>query len=75
MSKPLKKFSTQTDPELLKLVKDIAQEEGKHFQALIEEALRDLVDKKRSSKPRKHIMNYFSDSLKEYDSLYTELAK
>lgn len=75
MSKPLKKFSTQADPELLKLVKDIAQEEGKQFQALIEEALRDLIDKKKTLKPRKHIMNYFADSLKEYDSLYKELAK
>ena len=75
MAKPLKKFSTQADTDLLKKIKELAQKEGKQFQVLVNEAFEDLVEKKTQTKPRKHIMAYFEKSLEEFDELYKELAK
>ena len=75
MSRPLKKFSTQADEQLLEEVKKLAEKEGKQFQMLVNEAFEDLVEKKKQSKPRKHVMAYFEKSLEEFDELYKELAK
>lgn len=75
MSKPLKKFSTQADEELLNKVKEIAEKEGKQFQLLVNEAFEDLIEKRQQSKPRKHIIAHFEKSLDDFDDLYKELAK
>lgn len=75
MAKPLKKFSTQADAELLEEIKNLAQKEGKQFQVLVNEAFEDLIEKKKQTKPRKHIMAHFENSLEEFDELYKELAK
>ena len=75
MVKTLKKFSTQADEELLKEIKVLAEKEGKQFQVLVNEAFEDLVEKKKQTKPRKHIMAHFEKSLEEFDELYKELAK
>jgi len=75
MSRPLKKFSTQADEHLLEEVKKLAEKEGKQFQVLVNEAFEDLVEKKKQTKPRKHVMAHFEKSLEEFDDLYKELAK
>jgi len=75
MSKSLKKFSTQADEHLLEEVKKLANKEGKQFQVLVNEAFEDLIEKKKQSKPRKHVMAHFEKSLEEFDGLYKELAK
>ncbi len=75
MGKTLKKFSAQADEHLLEEVKEIAKKEGKHFQVLVNEAFEDLVEKKKQTKPRKHVMVHFEKSLDEFDDLYKELAK
>ena len=75
MSRPLKKFSTQADENLLEEVKKLAEKEGKQFQVLVNEAFEDLVEKKKQTKPRKHVMAHFEKSLEEFDGLYKELAK
>jgi len=75
MSKPLKKFSTQADEYLLEEVKTLAKSEGKQFQVLVNEAFADLVEKHKQTKPRKHIMAHFEESLDVNDSLYENLAK
>lgn len=75
MSSPLKKFSTQANPELIYELKLIAKKEGKQFQSLVDEAFRDLLDKKKHAKPRKHVMDQFNQSLNKFDSLYEKLAQ
>lgn len=75
MSKPLKKFSTQADENLLEEVKVLAKSEGKQFQVLVNEAFADLIEKRKQTKPRKHIITHFEESLNVYDSLYENLAK
>lgn len=75
MSAPLSKFATQADPKVLEEVRAIAAREGKQLQAVIDEALRDFIDKRRRGKPRPEILTAFGESLAEYDALYRELAK
>ena len=75
MSNPLKKFSTQADPEIIQELKLIAKKEGKQFQALVDEAFRDLIEKKKNAKPRKHVMDTFHHSFDKFDILYDKLAQ
>lgn len=69
------KFSSQADPEVLALLRQIADSEGRQFQAVLDEALREYIERKQKGRPRRHVMEAFSDSLDEFDSLYRELAK
>ena len=70
-----KKFATQADPKVLDAVRAIAASEGKQLQAVIDEALRDFIDKKKHGAPRSKVLTAFGESLAEYDALYKELAK
>ena len=71
----MKKFATQADPRLLEDVRQIAREEGRQFQALVEEAFQDLVSKRRGAAPRKHVLEAYEASVAEYTALYERLAK
>lgn len=69
------KFATQVDPQLLAQMKAIAEAEGRQLQSVVEEALRDLVEKKQNSKPRTHVMAAHQASLEVHDTLYERLSK
>lgn len=69
------KFATQSDPQLLSAVRALAEQEGRQFQSLIEEAMRDLLEKRRGSKPREHVARAFETSITAFDGLYKKLAK
>ena len=69
------KFSSQAAPEVLAALREIAQQQGRQFQAVLDDALRDYIDRKQSERPRRHVMASFATSLDEFDSLYRELAK
>ena len=75
MAARLSKFATQADPRVLEEVRAIAANEGKQLQAVIDEALRDFIEKKKRGKPRPEVLTAFGESLAEYDALYRELAK
>lgn len=75
MTKARQKFATQVAPEILEAVRDIAREEGRQLQALIEEALADLIEKRRTGRPRKHVMAAYRASLPKYARLYRKLAE
>ena len=69
------KFSSQAAPEVLAALRQIAQSQGRQFQAVLDEALRDYIERQRREQPRRHVMAAFASSLQEFDSLYRELAK
>ena len=75
MAASFQKFATQADTKVLAQVRAIASKEGKQLQAVIDEALRDYVEKKKNGAPRAQVMTAFGESLAEYDSLYKALAK
>ena len=69
------KFSSQASPEVLAAMRQLAESQGRQFQALLDEALRDYLDRQQKERPRRHVMAAFASSLDEFDSLYRELAK
>lgn len=69
------KFATQVRPEILNAIREIAQNEGRQVQVIIEEALIDLVEKRKRELPRKHVMQAYQSSREKFDSLYQRLAK
>jgi predicted transcriptional regulator len=69
------KFSSQAAPDVLAALRQLAESQGRQFQAVLDEALRDYLERHQADKPRKHVMASFAASLEEFDSLYRELAK
>jgi hypothetical protein len=69
------KFSSQAAPEVLAALRQLADTQGRQFQAVLDEALRDYLDRQQKERPRRHVMASFASSLDEFDSLYRELAK
>ena len=55
MSQTREKFATQVKPEILSAVRALAEKEGRQIQALVEEALIDMVEKHKNAKPRPHV--------------------
>lgn len=70
-----RKFATQVASDLLAQIKAIAESEGREIQSVVEEALADLVEKKRRSKPRAHVMAHYEASVAQFDHLYKRLAE
>ena len=69
------KFATQADPAVLENLRHIAANEGRHIQALVDEALREYIERKTENTPRRHVMSSFENSMARYNDLYRELAK
>ena len=69
------KFATQVDPDILASVRKIAEQEGRQLQALVDEALADLIEKRKHGKPRQHVMASYLASHEKYGELYKKLAK
>ena len=69
------KFATQVDADLIEAVRSLAREEGRQVQALVHEALADLVEKRRLSKPRRHVMAAYHASHARFGRLYKKLAE
>lgn len=45
------------------------------MQELLDEALREYIERKEKGQPRRQAMDAFAQSLSEFDQLYRELAK
>lgn len=69
------KFATQADPQVLSVLRGMAQAEGRQLQSLIDEALREYVERKQGSAPRRHVLSALDASLLQYDDLYRKLAE
>lgn len=69
------KFATQVNSEILSTVRAIAQSEGRQLQALVDEALVDLIEKRRQERPRAHVMTAYQASHEKFGALYKKLAE
>jgi hypothetical protein len=72
---PREKFATQVHPEILAAVRDLARSEGRQLQALVDEALADLLEKRRQGRPRAHVMQAYMASHGQFAELYKKLAE
>ncbi len=74
-TKAREKFATQVNSEILSAVRDLAQDEGRQLQALVDEALADLIEKRKQGRPRTHVMAAYQASHDKYAPLYKKLAE
>ena len=74
MSQAREKFATQVNPEILAAVRSLAEKEGRQLQALVDEALADLIEKHKNARPRAHVMGAYLASHEKYGPLYKKLA-
>jgi hypothetical protein len=75
MSQTRKKFATQVNAEILSSIRTIAKKEGRQLQALVDEALADLIEKRKQVRPRPQVMASYLASHDKYGELYKKLAK
>ena len=69
------KFATQVDAEILSAVRSLARDEGRQLQVLVDEALADLIEKRRQGRPRTNVMAAYQASHERYGPLYKKLAE
>lgn len=69
------KFATQVDSKLLSDLRNLAQEEGRQLQVLVEEAIEQLLEDRRKNRARPHVMAAYQSSHARFASLYEKLAK
>ncbi|MCX6607720.1 MAG: hypothetical protein NTV52_29620 [Acidobacteria bacterium] len=69
------KFATQVSSETLVGVRELAQKEGRQFQALVDEALADLIEKRKNTRLRPQVMAAYFAGHDRFSELYTKLAK
>jgi len=75
MSPTRVKWSTQVDPEALEELKSVAKREGRQLQTLVDEAVRDVIEKHKAAKPRAHVMALHRASMDRYAAVYKKLAE
>ena len=69
------KFSSQAAPELLSKMREIAQKDGRHFQAVLEDAMTEYIEGRDQQKIRPEVMAHFRASLERNRRLGELLAK
>jgi tRNA isopentenyl-2-thiomethyl-A-37 hydroxylase MiaE len=70
-----KKYASQADPELLEQMRLIAREQGRQFQAVMEDAMRRYVEQVRGAEPRDRVLAHFRASVERNRRLGELLAK
>jgi len=75
MSTTREKFATQVNSKILSAVRTLAEKEGRQIQTLMDEALADLIEKRKGVSPRTHVMKAYLASHEQYAPLYKKLAE
>ncbi len=75
MNATRQKFSSQAAPELLAAMRQVAQDEGRHFQTVLEDAMKGYFESKAPPKVRPEVMAHFRASLERNRRLYELLAQ
>ena len=69
------KFSSQADPALLATLRALAKQDGRHFQSVLEDAIRNYIEAREQEKPRAAVMAHFQASVEKNRQLGKLLAK
>jgi hypothetical protein len=69
------KFSSQAKSEILAAMRELARNEGRQFQSVLEEAMQDYLQRKLEEKPRKAVMAHFRAGLERNRELGKLLAQ
>ena len=75
VTKPREKFANpRSTRKFCLLCAILPQHEGRQLQVLIEEALCDLIEKRKLERPRAHVMAAYQVSHENFAPLYKKLA-
>ncbi len=69
------KCATQVKAKTLAAIRKLAEKEGRQLQALVDEALIDLLEERRLGRPRSHVVDAYQRSHAQYGELYKKLAQ
>ncbi len=69
------KFATQVDSQLLAKVREMAKQEGRQLQSLVEEALGNLVESRQNGGVSPDLLKAYQSTLDRFGSVYEKLAK
>ena len=69
------KFSSQAAPELLTEMREIARRDGRHFQAVLEDAMRAYIEGKARGRVRPEVMAHYQASVERNRRLMELLAE
>ena len=75
MSKTREKLTAQVDGALLADLRRLAEQERRPIQSFVEEAIKALIEQRRQSSVRPHVMSAYQKSHARYASLYKNLAQ
>lgn len=75
MSSKRQAITFEISAETLAQLREIAATEGSGLPALVDEALADLVEKRRRGRIRPHVMATYRKSREKYHELYEKLAR
>ena len=75
MSSKRRAITFEINVETLAQLREIAATEDLGLPALVDEALADLVEKRRQRRARPHVVAAYRKSREKYDELYKKLAK
>jgi hypothetical protein len=66
---------TRVNSDILNGIRELAEKEGHPIEALVEEALTDVLEKRKNAKARAHVMDAYLASHEKYGPLYKKLAE
>ena len=69
------KFSSQASPELLAAMRDVARTEGRHFQAVLEDAMQQYLESREQGRVRPEVMAHYRASVEKNRRLAELLAQ
>ncbi len=69
------KYSSQVAPELLSTMREIARQEGRQFQAVMEDAMQEYIVNRSRQTPRPEVMAHFRASVERNRRLAELLAE
>ena len=69
------KFSSQAAPELLSMMREIARSDGRHFQAVLEDAMSGYIESRARQSVRPEVMAHYRASVEKNRRLAELLAQ
>ncbi len=75
MSEQREKFSSQAAPALLSAMREAARRDGRHFQAVLEDAMVSYLESRERQRVRPEVMAHYRASVEKNRKLYELLAQ
>ena len=75
MPKTREKITALVDAALLADLRRLAEQERRPIQSLVEEAIKALIERRRQSTARPHVLSTYQESHARYAPLYKKLVE